>query len=116
MGNTGTFSPEIENELNIKGYHFLNTTLPLISYPNKFPKFEKVKEISIGKIYTLRLFVKLPSAGIGMIESGLLDVKVISKSKKGFIAVIQTLLPDTFPIAKGQNIEIKKEEILYAQI
>ena len=116
MSNIGNFSPDVGNELNIKGYHFLNTSLPLNSYPNKFPKFEKVNEIGIGKIYTLRLFVKLPSAGIGMIESGLLDVKVISKSKKGFIGVIQTLLPDTFPISKGQNIEIKKEEILYEQI
>jgi hypothetical protein len=116
MENIGKFSIEIEMDLNFKGYHFLNTKLPSDSYPNKFPKFEKINLINIDKIFTLRLFVKFQSAGIDIIDSGLIDVKIIKKSSKGYLVEILTLLPDNFPLLKGQNIEIKKEEILYKQV
>ena len=113
MKNYGNFNPEILKEIEQKGYHILNKSLNKGSYPNEFPKFPKLNNIDVGGIYVLRLFVRIPNTISQNIDSGMIDVKIIEKSNNGFIAEILTLLPDIFPIFKGQKIEIKKEEILY---
>ncbi|MFC2131761.1 hypothetical protein ACFLSQ_10030 [Bacteroidota bacterium] len=115
MNSIGNFSPEIMKEIEQKGYHILNTSLPKGSYPNEFSKFPTLKDIKIGEIYVLRLFVKMPNKILQNIDSGLIDVEIIDKSQNRYTAKILTLLPDFFPLSKGKSIEIKKEEILYQQ-
>ncbi len=111
----GKFSPEIEKEIDQKGYHILNPSLPLGSYPNVFPKYQKIKEIRIGCIYAVRLFVKITKGNSYSIDSGMIDIKIIMKAKEDFIGEIITLLPGNFPVSKGQNIPIKSDEILFEQ-
>lgn len=113
MNNLGKFSDEILEELNQKGYHFLNTSFPENNYPNKFPNFKKLKEIKIGKIYAVRAFIKLKPGLDVNIDSGMIDIKIIRKSNENYEGEILTLLPNNFPISKGQNISFKKDEILY---
>jgi hypothetical protein len=111
----GKFSPEIEKEINEKGYHILNTSLPPSSYPSKFPPYPKIKEIKVGNSYVIRLFVKIKSGGLKKIDSAFLVIKIIMKSEDDYLGEILTLLPGNFPLAKGQNIKIKREEILFEQ-
>jgi len=115
MQNFGNFSPVVLEEIQQKGYHILNKSLPKGSYPNEFPKFHTLNEIKIGETFVLRLFVKIPNNILQNIDSGLIDVKIVKKIKNGYKAEILTLLPDFFPLSKGKIIEIKKEEILYQQ-
>ncbi|MFH1051410.1 MAG: hypothetical protein V1779_10845 [bacterium] len=116
ISNIGKFRPEIEKEIEDRGYHILNQSLPSNSYPNKFPKFKKLDEIKIGKIYTIRLFIRITNSRYPTIDSGLVDIKITRKTKDNYIGEILTLLPDSFPLTKGQSINLKKEEILYEQI
>ena len=113
MNNLGTFSKEILDELNQKGYHFLNTSFSQDKYPNIFPKYKKLNEIKIGKIYAVRAFIKLKPEPIVNIDSGLIDIKIIRKSNEHYEGEILTKVPLNFPISKGQIIAFKKDEILY---
>lgn len=115
MIGSGKFSPEVEKEINEKGYHILNLSLPSNCYPNEFPKYKKIDKIKIGKIYTIRLFIKVHPGLNSNIDSGLIDIKIISITSDGYSGEILTLLPNNFPLSKGQNLNIKMEEILYEQ-
>jgi hypothetical protein len=115
MSIIGKFSPEIEKEIDEKGYHVLNQSLPANSYPNPFPKNNNLKEIKIGKSYTIRLFIKMQSGLMSRIDSGLIDIRIVNKTENDYTGEILTLLPPNFPLAKGQNINITKDEILYEQ-
>ncbi len=99
-----------------KGYHIYSYALPVEDYPNSFIVENTPKEIKIGKRYTLRLFVKIENGFAKTIDSGLIDVKILKKVTKGFLAEVLTLLPEGFPLKKGQKIEVKREEILYEQV
>ncbi len=116
MQNIGKFSPEIEREIMTKGYHILDQALSSDSYPNPFPKYPVLNQIKIGYRYTIRLFIKIKSAVPAKIDSGLIDVKIISKSEDNYVGEIQTIIPDDFPLSKGQHIILKKSEILFEQV
>jgi hypothetical protein len=113
MNKFGTFSKEILEELNKKRYHFLNTSLSEDNYPNKFPAFKKISEIKIGKIYTVRAFIKLKPGINSNVDSGLMDINIIRKTDDYYEGEILTNLPKNFPLSKGQIVNFKKEEILY---
>ncbi len=114
--NIGKFSPAIEKEINESGYHIFNQSLPSNCYPNKFPKFNKIDKINIGKIYGIRLFIGIGTGVNQTIDSGLISILILSKASESFVGEILTLIPNNFPIAKGQHINLTKDNILYEQI
>ncbi len=113
--NIGRFSPTIEKEINDKGYHVLNQSLPSNSYPNTFPPHINPDKIHDGKIYAIRLFFNVSTGVIPRIDSGLISIKIISHTEDKFVAEILTLLPIDFPLSKGQHIILTRDEILFEQ-
>ncbi|HRX16110.1 MAG TPA: hypothetical protein P5123_07340 [Spirochaetota bacterium] len=112
----GKLSSEIEQEINNKGYHILRKSFARKKmYPNKFPDYDEIEQILIGKIYTLRLFVKHKRNGTERIDGGMIDVKIIKNNNEEYSGELLTLLPPNFPIKKGDHLKICKDEILFEQ-
>lgn len=112
----GKLSEIIEKEINDKGFHILKKSFVKNKmYPNSFPEYDEINEIQIGGRYTIRLFVKLLRNAVERIDSGLIDVKIKLSSGEKFSCEILTLLPDNFPLQKGDIISLTKDEILYKQ-
>lgn len=112
--NVRRFTPDIENEIETKGYHILNRNRAHKDYPLDFSQFADIDQISVGNTYTIRLFVKMDDIGL-RVESGFVDVKIIMSSDGIYIGRIETQLLPTFPVKKGDNLRLKAEEILYEQ-
>ena len=114
----GIFQEEIETELDSKGFHVYNQKKAKDGcYPYTFSGYKNINfvDVSIGEIYTIRLFVKLKIKKMEKIDSGLIDIQIISKSENKITGKILTELPHDFPVLKGANIEVKIEELLYEQ-
>jgi hypothetical protein len=110
----GIFSKEIEAELTEKGYHVLKKSLAKESkYPNDFPDFGNINTIKIGGIYALRLFFQYELDGIPAIDSGILNVFILSKKGQKYKCNILTQLPGIFPLKQGDELDITKDEILF---
>ena len=112
----GKLSSKIEEEINKKGYHILRKSFVKNNmYPNEFPVYGDIEHIRVGNRYTLRLFVKHRQNGVERIDGGMIDVKIRKQEGDNFSGEIITLLPDNFPLKKGDCINISKDEILFEQ-
>lgn len=108
------FSSDIEDEIESKGYHILDRNRAHKDYPLDFSQFGHIDQIIVGNTYTIRLFVK--TGGIGLkVESGFVDVKIIMNLDDAYMGRIETQLPINFPFKKGDNLKLRKEEIIYEQ-
>ncbi len=112
--NIRRFTPDIENEIESKGYHILDRDRAHKDYPLDFSQFGHIEQIIVGNTYTIRLFVKIDDIGL-KVESGFVDVKIIMQLDDAYMGRIETQLPTQFPFKKGDNLKLRKEEILYEQ-
>lgn len=108
------FASDIENEIELKGYHILNRNRAHKDYPLDFSQFGNIDQIIVGNTYTIRLFVKIGNIGL-KVESGFADIKIIMKLDDIYTGRIETQLPAEFPVKKGHSLKLRKEEILYGQ-
>lgn len=112
----GKLSSEIDKEINKKGFHILRKTFVKNNmYPNKFPDYGEIEQIRVGNRYTLRLFIKHRQNGEERIDGGMVDVKILKQEGDNFSGEILTLLPNNFPLKKGDCINLSKDEILFEQ-
>jgi len=113
----GNFDKEIEAEIEKNGYHILNKSKAKIkgNYPNEFPLYKEIENVKVGEVYAIRAFVKNKRDGIERVDSGLIDVHIMSIDERDFTAAILTLLPPNFPIAKGQKIKVTDDQLLFKQ-
>jgi hypothetical protein len=110
----GKLSKDIEEEIEDKGFHIFRKSYSIRNmYPNAFPDYGEIKQINIGSIYAVRLFVKNIREYPERIDSGFIDVKIESSSKGTYLSEILTLLPETFPIKKGDKLILSHDELLY---
>ena len=112
--NIRRFTPDIEEEIETKGYHILDRDRAHKDYPLDFSQFADIDQIIVGNTYTIRLFVKIGDIDL-KVESGFVDVKIIMKLEDAYMGRIETQLPTQFPFKKGDNLKLRKEEILYEQ-
>lgn len=110
----GKFSKDIEKEFLKNGFHILKKSFVKRNmYPSRFPDFGEINEIENGERYAVRLFVKHAPNNIERIDSGLIDVKILTKSGKKYSCEVLTQLPDNFPLRKGDTLMLTNDEILY---
>ena len=81
----------------------------------KFPDYGEIEQIRVGNRYTLRLFIKHRQNGEERIDGGMVDVKILKQEGDNFSGEILTLLPNNFPLKKGDCINLSKDEILFEQ-
>ncbi len=112
--NIRGFTPDIEDEIESKGYHILDRNRAQKDYPLDFSQFGHIDQITVGNTYTIRLFVKIDDIGL-KVESGFVDVKIIMNLGDDYMGRIETQLPTQFPFKKGDNLKLRKEEIIYEQ-
>ena len=110
----GKFSKDVEEEIQERGFHILKKSFAKKNmYPNRFPDFGDINKAEIGEHYAVRLFVKNTFNGIERIDSGMIDVKIVSKENEIYSGEILTQLPDHFPLKKGDNVILTKDELLF---
>jgi len=72
-------------------------------------------KIKIGEQYSVRAFFSISEPFDDQVEfeSGFLDLRLIMKEGKTYIAEVVTELPPRFVLKKGSKIKIEKKNILY---
>ena len=104
-------------EILENGYHVFsmeNAKVPDY-YPNKFPDYPGVDlhNLHIGDVVTIRVFFRIGSGKNVRADGGYLDLEVEHIEGETVFGVIQTQLPQEFPLQAGDSLEIYPDEILY---
>ena len=109
--------PLFLNDIKEDGYHVYsikNSRIPGY-YPIKLPDYPGayIRDLKRDDVITLKVFF---ARGVGedlRLEARYLDLEVVSVDENSVMAVILTVLPESFPLAAGHSIEVYEEEILY---
>ena len=104
-------------EIVQKGYHVFsmeNAKLPGF-YPNAFPDYPGVdyQQLRVGDVITIRVFFRIGAGRDVRADGGYIDLEVEHIEGETVFGVIQTQLPDEFPLQKGDSLELYPDEILY---
>jgi len=104
-------------EILENGYHVFsmeNAKVPDY-YPNKFPDYPGVdlQHLHIGDLVTIRVFFRIGADEHVRADGGYLDLEVEHIEGETVFGVIQTQLPQEFPLQAGDSLEIYPDEILY---
>ncbi len=114
---SGSSEPPFFQDVREEGYHILSLENQKIPgyYPKELPKYPGVslKDIEIGDVITIRVFVKGGKGENFRVDGGLIDLKVEFIDSDRVLAVVTTQLPKEFPFETGGSVEIFEEEILY---
>ena len=99
------------------GYHVFsmeNAKLPGY-YPNAFPDYPGVdyRQLRVGDVITIRVFFRIGAGRNVRADGGYMDLEVEHIEGETVFGVIQTRLPDEFPLQKGDSLELYPDEILY---
>lgn len=84
-------------------------------YPTELPKFDDIdiSDIKPDDVLKIRTFIKIGQDSNYRVDSGLIDVEIEFVDGKEIWGCILTKLPPTFPIQKGNSIELDINELLY---
>lgn len=109
--------PLFLNDIKEDGYHVFsikNSKIPGY-YPIKLPDYPgaRIKDLKRDDVITLNVFFARWAGEEMRIEARYLDLEVVSVEENSVMAVILTVLPESFPLAAGHSIEVYEEEILY---
>lgn len=109
--------PAFINDIKEDGYHVYslkNAKIPDY-YPVESAKYPgvRIQDLKVGDVITIRIFCRV-GFGINMrIDGRYVDLEIEHIEDQGVIAVILTILPESFPLAAGHSMEVYEDEILY---
>ena len=109
--------PAFLNDIKEDGYHVYslkNAKIPNY-YPPELPKYPgaNIKDLKIDDVITIRIFFGKGAGKDLRIDAGYIDLEVEQIEDDAILAVILTNLPEGFPLAAGDSIEVYEDEILY---
>ena len=109
--------PAFIHDIKEDGYHVYslkNAKIPGY-YPPELPKYPGVRihDLKVDDVITIRVFFKVGSGKNMRIDGGYVDLEVEHIEDQGVMAVILTVLPESFPLGAGHSIEVYEDEILY---
>jgi hypothetical protein len=114
---SGKNEPAFINDIKEDGYHVYslkNAKIPGY-YPPELPKYPgvRINDLKVDDVITIRVFFKTGSGKNMRIDGGYVDLEVEHIEDQGVMAVILTVLPESFPLGAGHSIEVYEDEILY---
>ncbi len=109
--------PAFLNDIKEDGYHVFsrkNAKIPGY-YPKELPDYPGVslKDLKIDDVITIRVFFGIGSGKNMRIDGGYIDLEIEHIDEDSVMAIILTVLPESFPLGAGHSIEVYEEEILY---
>lgn len=109
--------PAFINDLKEDGYHVYslkNAKIPGF-YPTELAKYPgvRIRDLKIDDVITIRVFFKVGSGKYMRIDDEYVDLEIDHIEDQGVMAVILTILPESFPLGAGHSIEVYEDEILY---
>ena len=109
--------PAFINDIKEDGYHVYslkNAKIPGY-YPAELAKYPgvRIQDLKIDDVITIRVFFKVGSGKNRRIDDVYVDLEIEHIEDQGVMAVILTILPESFPLGAGHSIEVYEDEILY---